>query len=345
VRICSKCGGGLKQGDGWEQSSIERAGNPRAVDEFHCLRCGRLYWHSYEERFTGDIENWSYRERASDPWAPLPQDAWPTDGEPEASPDDPGFVALPEPDEIIYLPHFNNQAVLEYDRETGLHEELEKNELPADARYWRGFYMPDGDRFVGVYATAGGPMFFADTERTLLAPGRSVVHVENVGKQRLFRIEHDETPLTTVRYTPLPSGFDAWSQDEAFVDFYLWLQEGTVEAKWYAYYTVDAGEDVTWKDAPPEPDPGPRFGEYVLVWDSEGEYFPVRMRLLAPGEDPKDFPDRRDWTGVGASARGAEIVAGLRARYAPPRFFTVSMYGDDWQMAARKFCEIFQRGR
>lgn len=80
MRICSRCGGRLQQGAGYERSAEERGGNPLEVDQFHCVGCGWLYLHSYEERFTGDIEGWAWRERNDQPWQAIPEGSWPTSG-------------------------------------------------------------------------------------------------------------------------------------------------------------------------------------------------------------------------------------------------------------------------
>ena len=34
-------------------------------------------------------------------------------------------------------------------------------------------------------------------------------------------------------------------------------------------------------------------------------------------------------------------MAKLREKYAPPRHLVLTIYGDDWTMAARKFTELF----
>jgi hypothetical protein len=366
MRICPRCGSGLKQGWGYEKSSIERAGNPLEVDEFHCTGCGRRYLHSYEERFSGDIESWSCWSDETDGWEFLDKAGWPTSGQPpdpkpapaprEAGMPKPAGVAhgpwsddtinfldtLPrEESSVVHLPHFNNQAVLVYDRETGLHEEIDREAFPDDARYWRGFYMPHGAGFIGVYATSLGPMVFVGPERTLARQGVTHASVADEGKRRRFRLEHAGEELISLRYTPLPSGFDCWSQDEAIVDFYIWLERNTDDPKWYSYYTVPAGDDVSWRDGPPEPDPGPYFGEYALVWDRETGEFPERFRVLGEGELPVDFPDRADWTGSVNRAQLDALMQRLREQYPPPRHLAVTMYGDDWSQARKKFLEIF----
>jgi len=77
MRRCAVCGGELQQGAGFEKSAHERGGNPLAVDEFRCRGCDRRYLHSYEERFTGDIEGWAVREHDDETWRSLPPEQWP----------------------------------------------------------------------------------------------------------------------------------------------------------------------------------------------------------------------------------------------------------------------------
>jgi hypothetical protein len=78
VRICARCGGRLKQGDGWEQSARERRGNALEVDEFRCEGCALRYLHRYVERFSGDSESWFLRSKDDTSWDLLDADQWPT---------------------------------------------------------------------------------------------------------------------------------------------------------------------------------------------------------------------------------------------------------------------------
>lgn len=119
------------------------------------------------------------------------------------------------------------------------------------------------------------------------------------------------------------------------------LANNTDDDKWYRYHTVGSAADATWSEPPPEPEPGPRFGEYLLVWDRETGDMPERLRVLGEGESPQAFPDRATWTGSVTRSQLEGRMKQLRSSYPAPRFLSLTTHGDDCESAMRKFLAIF----
>ena len=106
------------------------------------------------------------------------------------------------------------------------------------------------------------------------------------------------------------------------------------------FFQGGPGNQETW---PGSGEPGPNFGEYALAYDFEKKEFPERFRVLDPGELPVNFDDRDSWTGSIQKADLDALIENLRGKYPPPRHLVLTMYGDDWDMAALKFIDIFNK--
>ena len=72
---CGLCKGSLTIKSAWGKDSEERAGNPSSSATYECKGCGAVFFHGYEESFSGDEEWWNIRKDGE--WVSLDEKDWP----------------------------------------------------------------------------------------------------------------------------------------------------------------------------------------------------------------------------------------------------------------------------
>lgn len=157
-------------------------------------------------------------------------------------------------DEHIFLRHHDRfDRVLVYDAVTGDYREVLRTQKPARARQWTGFYVIVGQEAVGIFATAAGPVFFRNETRTRLPAGRTRARVaRGTGTgTNTFHLSVDDREIAAIEYTPPPSGFDPYSDDdEGMADFFVWLADGLEKGGLFRAYAVD-GDAARWDEPAP----------------------------------------------------------------------------------------------
>ena len=72
---CGLCKGSLTIKSAWGKDSEERAGNPTSSAKYECKDCGAVFFHGYEESFSGDEEWWNIWKDGK--WVSLDEKDWP----------------------------------------------------------------------------------------------------------------------------------------------------------------------------------------------------------------------------------------------------------------------------
>ncbi|MBM4375538.1 MAG: hypothetical protein FJ095_10670 [Deltaproteobacteria bacterium] len=160
--------------------------------------------------------------------------------------------------DVIHLQHHDiHDRVLAYHPADGDFREHERQSLPASTRLWTGFYLTLSGHAVGTYSTAHGPVYFMDAARSWLPQGRtqaSVMRSVQPGFNR-FELTVEGREVARFDYTAPTFGanpFDPY-EDEAMVDFFVWLAGCISTGGIFVAYRVD-GEAALW-DEPKPPSP------------------------------------------------------------------------------------------
>ncbi len=219
----------------------------------------------------------------------------------------------------VYLTNHDVHAeVLAYDTDSGGFARHKRSDLPLGKETDRGFYTEVDGGVFGVYATAEGPVFFHDAQRTPLSKGSHGVSLRKGSKSHRFALTQGDEEVAAVWYrAPTTVGTSPYDDDATFHDFFAWL-EGSIDTdRFYAWHT-SGGKKAS------------AFGEYLWVRNRKTGVFTERYRVIMLGEDEDSLPDRGDVDGVVPGVDANDRFQQLVDRYHGAEFECGRTYATGW---------------
>lgn len=220
----------------------------------------------------------------------------------------------------VYLQNNDvHDDVLEYDTETGQGSRHRRKELPLGKKTDRGFFADVDGKIYGVFASPTGPVFFHGDSRHPLEKGAFTVSLRRGSKSHRFSLSRGDDEIVSVWYrAPQAAGTTPYDEDEAFVDFFAWVEANIDSDRFYEWHTFEARKKKR------------SFGEYLWVRNNSTGKFEERYRVIKLGEDEDELPDRGDVDGVVPGPDANAAFEKLRERFPAPGYECGRTYATDW---------------
>lgn len=103
-----------------------------------------------------------------------------------------------------------------------------------------GIYVKVTGKFVGIFTSENGPVFFFDDKQILLNKNDYSINIISKSKEfNLFNLELSGNIIFSIEYQRQKyTDYDAWSSEED-VDFFLWLAKLQKTDRFYKSYSLN----------------------------------------------------------------------------------------------------------